>query len=60
MQLSEDKIAEFLTSGTEENNVGIPKTYCLINVIELVIYFLRSIRKGKYTLVTMQRNRPKI
>ena len=53
-QLSEDKIAKFLTNGTEEMQ-EYAFTYCLMvlmDVIDLVIY------KDKYPLITIQRNRP--
>ena len=56
-QLSEDKIAKFLTNGTEEMQ-EYAFTYCLMDVIDLVIYSLRSICKDKYLLITIQRNRP--
>ena len=52
-QLSEDKIAKFLTNGTEEMQ-EYAFTYCLMvlmDVIDLVIY------KDKYPLITIQRNR---
>ena len=53
MQLSEDKIAKFLTKGTEgEEMQEYAFTYCLMDVIDLVIY------KDKYPLITIQRNRP--